>query len=129
MSRNIIPPCELSLELAMGKPLDSIWTAGFFFNSGIQRLAAVFDRIPKILGARIKTAKGRMTEVNSGACPNWVKVYDEVNAYKHSPEGKAAGRSVSMEEAVECCSEVLDLLSRKTAILVQQYPDPHIWKS
>src|ERR1700732_2736263 len=31
--------------------LNEKWLAGFYFNSAIQRIAACFDRIPKLLGA------------------------------------------------------------------------------
>lgn len=123
-----------AINLAEGKGMDSVWTAGFFFNSGIQRLAAAFDRVPKMLGADSKkrmgsvrkptTAKERMTAVNPVPHRLWEKVYDEVNEFKHSPEGLAAGRSVTMDDAVSACAEVLDLLERSKEAITQKFPEP-----
>jgi hypothetical protein len=125
-----------AINLAEGKCLDSVWTAGFFFNSGIQRLAAAFDRIPKMLGAKPSkkvgsewkptTAKDRMSAVNSAPHGHWAKVYYEVNKFKHSPKGLAAGRTVTMDDAVTACSEVLDLLVRSKATFKRDFPEPQL---
>src|SRR5215469_17233104 len=51
-----------ALQISDGSVLNSLWLAGFNFNSGIQRLAAAFDRIPRMLGARMrKRAGGKST--------------------------------------------------------------------
>jgi hypothetical protein len=120
-----------AMNLSEGRQLNSVWLAGFYFNSGIQRLAAAFDRVPKMLGAANKgmvdgkkkptTARDRMTEVNSGDWANWEKVYDEVNAFKHSPEGRATGRTVTMEDAVAASAEVLDLLAQTKSELNRRF--------
>lgn len=124
-----------AINLAEGRRMDSVWTAGFFFNSGIQRLAAVFDRIPKMLGAETRkmvgakskpTARGRMLEVNPAPHAHWEKVYGEVNAFKHDPEGLAAGRTVTMDDAVSACSEVLDLLVRSKESINRGFPEPKL---
>jgi hypothetical protein len=94
-----------ALEVSKKQALDSAWTAGFHFNSGIQRLASAFDRLPQMLGAKMKksvkgkmrptSANERMAEVNPKTCTHWKGVYDEVNAFKHSPEGRAGQGSWS----------------------------------
>jgi len=120
-----------ALEVSKTGPLDAVWTAGYHFNSGIQRLAAAFDRIPRMLDARMKkrvrgrmrstTAKERMTEVNPKPFQHWEAVYDEVNAFKHSPEGGAGGRTVAMNDALFAFEEMMQLISDRKALLTQRY--------
>jgi len=120
-----------ALEVSTGQALDSVWTAGFYFNSGIQRLASAFDRLPRMLGAKMKksmngkmrptTAKERMTEKNPNGFSKWEKVYDEVNAFKHSPEGRAAGRTVTMNYALSVVAEMMQLISSEKATLAKRY--------
>ena len=105
--------------------------AGFYFNSAIQRIAAAFDRVPQMLGAKKKkkvgtkrvstSAKERMTEVNHSAFDKWQKVYDEVNAFKHDPEGRAAGRTVTMTDSIESFEQMLNLLNARKADLAARY--------
>jgi hypothetical protein len=120
-----------ALEVSKGQPLDSVWTAGFHFNSGIQRLASAFDRLPQMLGAKMKTtklgkmsptsAKERMAEVNPKPWTHWEGVYDEINAFKHSPEGRAAGRMVMMNDALLAFGEMMQLISDSNAVLAKRY--------
>ena len=82
-----------ALQIPKNQSVNHLWTAGFYFNSAIQRIASAYDRIPRMLGAkdtrskrgkRVRTsAKERMAEVNGMAFDMWEKVYDEVNAFKH----------------------------------------------
>jgi len=51
----------------------------------------------------------------------WEKVYKEINAFKHAIEGKAAGRTVSMEDAVRAFEETLNLLGKNEAKLAKAY--------
>src|SRR5437867_145759 len=37
------------LDIVSGRPPHKLWLAGFYFNSGIQRIAACYDRIPRLL--------------------------------------------------------------------------------
>jgi len=121
-----------ALEVPKGGPIDPVWNAGFHFNSGIQRLAAAFDRLPQMLGARMKktvrgktrstTAKERMAEVNPSPCPHWETVYDEVNVFKHYPEGRAAGRNVSMNEALLAFGEMTQLVLHNKGEIAKRYP-------
>jgi hypothetical protein len=122
-----------ALEVAGDGSIDSLWLGGFFFNSAIQRLASAFDRIPRMLGAKMTkrvgqakretgtSAKERMKEVNATPFLHWEKVYDEVNAFKHSPEGKAAGREVTMSDALAAFAEMLQLLRHETTALAKRY--------
>jgi len=41
------------LDIAAGRDTSSLWVAGFYFNSTIQRLAASYDRIPGLLGREL----------------------------------------------------------------------------
>jgi len=121
-----------ALEVSKGRPLDPVWNAGFHFNSGIQRLAAAFDRVPQLLGARMKktirgktrstTARERMVEVNPNPCRHWETVYDEVNVFKHYPEGRAAGRTVSMNDALLAFGEMTQLILDKKGEIAKRYP-------
>jgi hypothetical protein len=120
-----------ALKVPRDEQVNSLWTAGFYFNSGIQRVASAFDRIPQMLGAKMKkqvggkmrstTAKERMGEVNTNVCTHWEAVYDEINVFKHSPEGRAAGRMVTMDGALSAFGEMLQLISDKKAILAKRY--------
>ncbi len=120
-----------ALEVPRNQSVNQLWTAGFYFNSAIQRIASAFDRIPRMLGAkktknkggkRVPTsAKQRMAEVNSTAFDKWEKVYDEVNAFKHDPRGRAAGRTVAMSDAIESFEQLLTLLNASAAQLAARY--------
>jgi hypothetical protein len=116
------PHLPLYVEhIATDKLVNDLWLAGFYFNSGIQRLAACFDRVPKLLGASGENAGKRMKKANTGSYVAWEKVYKEVNAFKHAITGKAAGRTVSMEDAVQAFEEALTLLVRNEANLARIY--------
>ena len=120
-----------ALEVSKGGPLDSVWNAGFHFNSGIQRLAAAFDRLPQMLGAKMRkqirgrtrstTVKERTAEANLNPCPHWETVYEEVNVFKHDPEGRAAGRTVRMNDALLAFGEMTQLILHKKAVLAKRY--------
>jgi hypothetical protein len=96
------------------------WLAGFFFNSAIQRMAASFDRIPKLLGASGPNARSRMEIVSPQKNVAWDGVYEEVNAFKHDIEGRASGRTVTLEQAIAAFVEIVQLLKaneRKLALM------------
>lgn len=122
---------KYALRIPKAESVNRLWTAGFYFNSGIQRLAAAFDRLPQMLGAkktisvkgkkRLTSAKERMAEVNSVECARWENVYYEVNAFKHSPEGRATGRTVSMNDALSAFDEMLSLVASNKAKLKARY--------
>ena len=120
-----------ALNIPKNREVNSLWTAGFYFNSAIQRLASAFDRIPRMLGAKMSkqlrakrvstAAKERMAEVNSASYRNWELLYDEVNHFKHSPEGRAAGRTATMEDALSAFEQTVDLLKGGTPKLIARY--------
>jgi hypothetical protein len=122
-----------ALQVAGDGSIDSLWLGGFFFNSAIQRLASAFDRIPRMLGAKMTKRVGRarretgtsaierMKEVNAKPFVHWKRVYDEVNAFKHNPEGKAAGREVTMKDALAAFCELLQLLTDGQQLLIARY--------
>jgi hypothetical protein len=121
---------QYALDIAFGKPLNRLWEGGLYFNSGIQRLAALFDRIPKLLQApeelngKSTTAKIRMKYVNRTVPASWGLVYDEINAFKHSPEGRALGRKVETKHALAAFDELLTLLESKVTELSKLYAPP-----
>lgn len=110
--------------IAHGKKPQNIWLAGYHFNSGIQRLAAVFDRFSLLLGqSSYVKATPRMTAVR-GAEKNWDKwhsVYREVNAFKHRPDGRGRGRTVTFADAVEGIEQAIQAFTAKKAALGQRY--------
>ena len=108
-------------SISTQRSVNNRWLAGFYFNSGIQRIAACFDRIPKLLGAKGANARDRMKNVNGGNYAAWDKVYGEINAFKHDVAGKATGRTVSLTEAVQAFEEVVALLRANEAKLVATY--------
>jgi hypothetical protein len=96
---------------------DGKWTAGYYFNGALFRLASVYHRALQIVvgtqGERFgillrktqvwfKASKG--SEWSSLALK---KVSDEVNGLKHTPEGIFTGRNVAFEDAVQATEELL----------------------
>jgi hypothetical protein len=72
--------------LAKGNDVsDSIWLAGYFFNSGLYRISALNERIDKYLGTQADLA----TDVRR-----------EINRFKHDVEGVLGGRKVTMDDAL-----------------------------
>ena len=120
-----------ALEIPKNRNVNELWTAGFYFNSAIQRIAAAFDRIPQMLGAKGKrtfrgkrvstSAKERMTQVNPGAVIEWQRVYDEVNVFKHDPKGRAPGRTVRMSDAAESFEQIIKLLNANKLRIANTY--------
>ncbi|MFL6437687.1 MAG: hypothetical protein ACJ71Q_08920 [Terriglobales bacterium] len=104
-----------------GKPLNQLWLAGFYFNSAIQRLAACFDRIPKLLQATGGTARTKMKSANKASYKEWDAVYNEINVYKHNTEGRATGREVGTAEAVAAFNQAVALLLTEEAKLKRLY--------
>ncbi len=70
---------------------------------------------------RRTTAQERMAEVNLDDHAQWALVYDEVNEFKHEPEGRAAGRGVSMVDALAAFEQTLALLAKAAPTLKARY--------
>jgi hypothetical protein len=108
-------------RMLKGMPVNRRWIAGFYFNSAIQRIAACFDRVPKLLKVGGKNAFKRMGAANTGSYTAWGKVYAEMNVYKHDPAGRAAGRTVTVEDAVAAFGELVKLLKASETRLTDLY--------
>lgn len=109
------------------QPINTLWRAGFYFNSAIQRMASAFDRLPQLLGGKEKHVKPRMEAVKkslhvSDAFNEWEKIYDEVNTFKHDPEGVAKGRTVEMEvDAIRAFGQLLYFIEKGKDELIKIY--------
>jgi hypothetical protein len=112
---------EYVLEIAAGRDVHHLWLGGFYFNSAVQRLAASYDRIPGLRGSGSGSARDRMVSAAGGDGGEWYSVYKEVNALKHSPMGKAEGRKVTLEMALNAVDEALRLLETKADQLTAKY--------
>jgi hypothetical protein len=107
-----------------GKEPQQYWVAGYHFNSGIQRLAAVFDRFSRLLGhrERKKTAQERMRAVGpEQGWDTWYKVYKEVNDFKHKTEGRGRGRKVTFDNAVKGIEQAVQSFKTHKAALESRY--------
>ena len=99
---------------------DGKWTAGYYFNSALFRLASVYHRTLEIVvGTQGESFKVllRKTQVwfkssqgSDWACGSLKKVNNEVNALKHTPQGIFSGRNVAFEDAVSSAEELMTLL-------------------
>jgi len=109
------------LDIVADRDLNKLWLAGFYFNSGIQRIAATYDRIPNLLGASGRYPKDRMKNANNGTPYAWNVVYMEVNFFKHAPEGRAKGRTVTLDIALHAMEQAISLLEHKTPEISAKY--------
>jgi hypothetical protein len=80
-----------------GKPVNSRWLAGYHFNSGLNRISALNNRISKYV-------IGRLQDFTPDA-------RNEVNRLKHDVQGVIKGRNVGMEDAIEAVEKLLNSLS------------------
>lgn len=109
-----------ALSIAEGGEPQQYWLAGYHFNSGIQRLAAVFDRFSRLLGHdnrepaidRMKAAAGPQQKWGK-----WYKVYREINDFKHKAEGRGQGRKVTFDDAVKGIEEAVRAFKAHKAAL------------
>ena len=112
-------------RMSQGKlRVDGAWTAGFYFNSALTRIAAVFDRV-----VRRKARQRRLDQPPPGSRQSpsvkellealglaelrtreLIAVYDEVTPLKHKAIGLAKRRNVTMAVAIAGFGQMLDLL-------------------
>ncbi|HZT34629.1 MAG TPA: hypothetical protein VFA15_01825, partial [Nitrososphaera sp.] len=118
------------LEIPQRGQVNPLWTAGFYFNSAIQRLASAFDRITQMFGEKAtkdNPARKRMAKVNAkikaGSYAEWEKIYQEVNLLKHPPSGLARGRTVTLADAFKALAQTLDLIEKGKKIIIERYPE------
>lgn len=111
-----------------GKQPADYWLSGYFLNSSLQRIAACYDRIPKLfLG--IKKGDRRSPHVlmmaifgDERTYRNWKAVYSEMNPLKHWAVGLSQKRGVGKEEAIQALEEILSLVEAKKPELAKVYP-------
>ncbi len=93
---------------------DGKWVAGFYFNNGLFRTAAVYHRVLKIIigteehvPALRKKAKSRFSGWQHGKLD---LVHSQVNDLKHTPRGVHDQRTVTYADAVTAAGQLLDLI-------------------
>ena len=128
-------------EIPDGKTPNPYWVSGYFLNSTMLRIAACYDRIPKLILKRdkLKRHETAHTLMNSALasvpvggvaasscmnCPSWKDVYKEVNRLKHDRSAVARGRSVSKDDVTGAIEEIALLLKAKKNEIVQAYRAP-----
>jgi hypothetical protein len=92
------------------------WLAGFYFNSALFRVAAVYHRGLKVVSGDHSRGKNRcyFLERVIPKFPEWRhssldQIYDEVNDLKHTPEGLFNSRTIGPKEANSAVAELLEL--------------------
>ncbi len=117
---------------------DGKWLAGFYFNGALVRIAAALDRIVVLLEGqtvgwrkpRTPGLRARMEKLNLGksGAERWefvfgdgrmsqaFRVYSEVNALKHVPEGVAKGRKAKMDDAVAGVGELIGIVEDRVRL-------------
>ena len=125
-------------EIPNGKPPNEYWISGYFLNSTMLRIAACYDRIPKLILKRdkLKRNESAHTLMNSVLasvavggvaasfcmnCPSWKAVYKEVNKLKHDRSSFAGGRSVSKDDVKGALEEIASLLEAKKNEIAHAY--------
>lgn len=101
---------------------DGKWTAGFYFNNALFRLAAVYHRSLKVVtnngGTKLYVPELlplANSKFNAKYGSDWnhanlSKIHEEVNSLKHTSGGIQSGRSALFEEAVEATVEIMALI-------------------
>lgn len=102
------------------------WLSGYFFNCALVRIAASFDRVPKLIQGIPRRDPRKAHEligllVDSSKTAKWKLVYDEVNPLKHWAIGLSEGRNVSIDTAVAALEEAADLLETHKTGLQKRY--------
>ncbi len=98
------------------------WTAGFYFNNTLFRIAAVYHRTLKVVTGKENTKlfpHGLLSDARKvfkqwqgqdWTNTNLQKVYDQVNDLKHTANGIIEGRDVGYNDALEALRELLILI-------------------
>jgi hypothetical protein len=108
---------KLAEDLSRGRQLDDKpWLAGFYFNSALLRIAAVYHDVLKLHTGR----RGYVRELLPLVSPPFDhgsldKVHEEVNKLKHQPQGVGQGRGVRFEEAIAALGELIDFIEGRKA--------------
>ncbi len=112
-----------AVDMSAGKVrTEGQWTAGFYFNNALFRLAAIYHRTLKIITGREneKVYVETLRPLAKALFQNWTsrpwedanigKVHTQVNGLKHGADGIYEGRKVVFDEAVRASDELLSLI-------------------
>jgi hypothetical protein len=111
-------------EIPEGRSPNRYWVSGYYVDSVMLRIAACYDRIPKLI---LKKNKGNAHELmrsiwgDASSYANWKAVYEEVNKLKHDPAGLAFGRQVGKDEVMGALNEIVSLLEAKKKVIISVY--------
>lgn len=94
--RKIAKRIELNEELE-----EREWLAGYYFDSAVQRLAALNERVSKYIF-------GKKQDISS-------VIRREVNRMKHDIEGILSGRTANVEDALKASLNIAELLKKYCA--------------
>jgi hypothetical protein len=119
---------EYLRQMPSGSEPNPYWVSGYFVNSAMLRVAACYDRIPKLILKKKKLKLGETVHSlmeslldDPSRYANWKAVYTEVNRLKHAKQGLALGRRVSRAEIAKALVEVVSLLEEKLTDLLNGY--------
>jgi hypothetical protein len=98
---------------------DGKWIAGFYFNNGLFRTAAIYHRVLKIVVGE-KAYVPVLLPKTQALYPQWTNakldiVHNQVNDLKHAPRGVHDQRTVTYDDAVAAVGELLSLIEAWTA--------------
>jgi len=99
-----------------GLPGRDHWVAGFYFNSALMRISAVYERTLKELSGRRQGPVPdllRLIMPPFGNNAQLEKVRIEVNNLKHEECGLSGGRKVKLEEAIGALIELVDEIEKR----------------
>jgi len=117
-------PNELSdISMSIGRgalPQDGQWLAGFYFNSALQRLSAIYHRTLRVLnnaeGSRRSAPQLARDAIAKKLLPQdklvaFLVVQDEINRLKHVSDSVLVNRPVDIALAVMAAKEAVFLLN------------------
>lgn len=114
-------------NIAAGNALNEYWIGGFYFYSAVQRIAAAYDRLPRLLLRLPGTDRTNPHDLFrrifgvDDRFPAWKQIYCEFNPLKHWPEGMSAGKKFSPDDAVIALQEIASFLEDKGSDLQATY--------
>jgi hypothetical protein len=115
-------------EIPQGVSPNEYWISGYFFNSALMRIAACYDRVPKLILKKGTVKKNENLHSlmkslfgDESRYAKWKAVYEEVNRLKHDAYGLATGRSVAKDDVLAAITEVVSLLQEKRNDIASAY--------
>ncbi len=112
--------------------IEGRWTAGYYFNSALFRIASVYHRgLQYVVGTqeRMEVLVRRARDWFKKSGSTWSaaalgKVNAEVNELKHLPRGIFTGRSIAFADAIEAVRELLTLFEASQRARFVPLSDP-----